>query len=118
MSTKVLWAWYIFGAVLTLVVKWASYVYHGKQMGKSIWTSTKEWFLDATLENTASWVTSIANIGVAWTIGRIYINRMPMWDMASLPLDNAISFTLGVIAEIIAPNCVKWLISKFPGGGQ
>ncbi len=119
MSEQVLWAWYVAGALSTLAIKWASYVYHGRKIGKSAATASREWFLEATVENAVSWTTSLANLAIAWTVGRAYINRLPVWDfLGSLPLDNSISFLLGIVAEIAGPNAMKWMLSRLPGGSQ
>jgi hypothetical protein len=88
-------------------------------MGKPWLASTREWFLEATVANAVSWTTSLTNIAIAWTIGRIYINKLAIWDtLGSLPLDNSLSFLLGILAEVAAPNAMKWIMAKFPGGGQ
>ncbi len=114
-----LWIWYILGAFLTLLFKYASYVYHGAKMQHDIWISTKEWVLERTIENAASWVASLGNFAIAWTFGKAYISRWTLWGfLGSLPLDIAISFTLGVAIEIEAPNIMKWLVKQLPGGNQ
>lgn len=119
MSTKVLWVFYIAGAASTLLIKYLSYCYHGHRMGKSFLANTREWFLEATVANAVSWTTSLTNIAIAWTIGRIYINKLAIWDvLGSLPLDNSLSFLLGILAEVAAPNAMKWVLAKFPGGAQ
>jgi hypothetical protein len=117
MSHKALWAWYAGSAFLVLLIKLASYCYHGRQMGHPVAVSIREWFLERTLENAASWTASVINLAAAWTIGRIYISQMTIWGVAPLPLDIGISCLLGCSVEITAPNFAKWLVSKIPGGG-
>lgn len=116
MSHKSEWTWYLLGALLALAWKWARYCYHGRRMGKSIKACSLEWFFEASQENAVSWVTTIA---VVWCLGAIYIDRIvSLAALSDIPVEECFAFLLGSLLEVIAPNIVKWIASKLPGGSQ
>jgi hypothetical protein len=114
------WIAYILAAVLTLASKLYIYASIGINLGKSLRTCLKEWFLDPTLENASSWV---GTIGVVWTLGYIYIERVvdvagylgPVFQ--SLPVAVPIAVVLGWAAEMVAPDLLKKVVSMFTKKG-
>lgn len=108
------WLCYLLGAALTLLYKWARYVWVGKTQGKSMKVATAEWFFDPSVSNTASWITTI---GVVWVLGSAYIDGV-VWLFGdyfkSIPVEKSIAFLLGSLIEMLAPASVKWIVSKLP----
>jgi hypothetical protein len=108
------WFFYLLGAFLTLVLKYINYIRGAKAHGKTMKQASIEWFIEPSASNAFSWVTTI---GIVWCIGALYIDRiMTISTISDIPVAKCFSFTLGSLMEIIAPNVVKWLVAKFPGG--
>jgi hypothetical protein len=111
------WGFYLFGAFLALVWKYASWVYIGVVRNKQRFgTSSRAWFEFVTIDARVSWLATIAGV---WVIGTIYIKQIGIsWlfggVLAGLPVIDSFCFFLGIIAEYIAPALLKWLASKIP----
>ncbi len=118
MSHGSLWIIYLIGIGITNFIKWVSYCYGGKSHGKRFMDSSNEWFMEATLRNAASWIATLLNAALALTVGRIYIDRLPVWDwLGSIPLDWTITLALAISVEIILPNVCKFLVAELPEYG-
>ena len=114
-SHEWLWIAYLFGAFLALFSKWGFWVHAGKfKYQKDVWTSTKEWFSIILLSEKVSWATTV---GIVWVVGAVYIDKATfLWDWLKIvPLDDSIAFLFGTLMEYIAPNAVKWVVTKFGG---
>jgi magnesium-transporting ATPase (P-type) len=111
------WRLYLLGALLTLIYKWVKYVHIGMKQGRTFKAATLEWFELVTVGSRASWATTI---GVVWVIGTVYINRIAVGSLFggflnNVPVFPAFAFLLGSIAEMIAPDLVKFIVSKISG---
>lgn len=112
-----IWVAYLFAALATLAGKLIIYVRAGKKMGKPAGKCIKEWFLENSRQNIASWV---ATIGFVWGIGAVYIDRVvslagilgQVFD--AIPVHASFALVLGYVAEMVAPNAAKWFISQLP----
>ena len=107
------WALYIIGILLALLWKWFCYVRTGWAMdpAKTTGASTKEWFLEPSLNNGASWATTF---GVLWVFGDCYINGVQLlgpW-LNAIPVVKSVSFLLGTLTEYLVPGMTKWVINK------
>lgn len=120
-NTKAAWIFYLLGAFLTLGWKLIRYLRHQKSLGIPTSEAFKNWIFEDSVENTVSWVTTIA---LVWVGGAVFIDLRSESGIFSfiqaVPMHNAIAFAFGGIMELAAPeaakNFVKWLVSKFPGG--
>lgn len=108
-----IWIAYFIGAVLTLTGKYVRYCYEGNKINKSLSVCTKEWFFENTLSNGASWATTI---GIVWSGGYLYINRLVFFMVPSIPVDVPIAFLIGSLMESFAPDIVKWIARQMPFG--
>lgn len=110
------WFFYLLGAVLTLAWKWWVWCRTGRHLGKTIRQSTREWLDTSLAVDKASWITTVA---VVWVFGSVYIGRVAfMWEwVQAIPVERSIAFMFGSLMEYIAPNAVKWVISKLPAQG-
>ncbi len=116
MGHKTEWTFYLLGAFLALAWKWARYCYIGRVFcspGKKIRQASLEWFFEVSQENLVSWATTV---GIVWCLGAIYIDRIvnPA-ALTDIPVEECFAFLLGTLLEFIAPNIVKWIVSKIPG---
>lgn len=112
------WTAYLVGAFLTLGWKLIRYVRTEKKKGIKGHDAVMEWFFEDSIENTASWVTTI---GAVWVVGAVYISRITWFDwLNAVPLHVSIAFFFGGLMELVAPkmvrNIVTWVVSKVPGG--
>lgn len=117
MHHKSVWAFYLAGALLTLALKFYRYYRFGVKNGKSFRVSLCEWLFEASAENAFSWMTTI---GIVWAVGVTYIDQVDfLWSgyLKAIPVHTSFAFLLGSLMEIAAPNAVKWLLGKMPGGG-
>ena len=112
------WAFYLAGAVLTLLWKLVRYIRAETAKGDSIGQAAAEWFFEDSLDNTISWTTTI---GAVWLFGSIWIEHV--WDIGiitSVPVSNSIAFFFGGVMELLAPELAKqfarWVRSLLPGG--
>lgn len=106
------WTSYIAGAVLTLVYKWARFVYQGCKAGKPVGQATAEWFFEPSAENAVSWT---ATIGGVWLLGSIYIDHaIEITGLTDLPVLDSLAFLLGSLMEFTAPAVCKWIVSRLP----
>lgn len=112
-----IWAAYFMAALLTLIGKLIRYVQEGKRNGKTVKQSICEWFFEGTRENLFSW---IATVGIVWVLGVLYIERLVDATgilgtvFSTIPVHVSGAVLLGYLAETLAPNFLKWVISKFP----
>jgi hypothetical protein len=107
-----MWAYYISGIFIALAIKYVCYIYEGKtKFNKSIKRSTKEWFMERTITNAASWFATVLNLVSAWTFGRIYINHIFTFGfLDKLPSDISLALLLGLMMEYIAPWFAKKVV--------
>ncbi len=112
------WVWYLVGAFLTLVWKWARWVRTGMTMGNGVRQSTREWLDVSLLQDRISWATTV---GIVWTVGSVAIDKavtgvgVPWIDrLLALPMFDPAAFLLGTLMEFLAPALAKWALSKIP----
>jgi len=108
------WIAYFAGAGLVLVSKLVRYLGQSKAHGSSVSGSLKEWFLEPSSNNFASW---LATVGVVWVVGYLYINQLADFTgitgkvVDKIPIAAPVAFLFGCVAEIIAPNVFKWIMA-------
>lgn len=114
MDNRSEWVFYLLGAGLTLAWKLIRYCRDGRARGLGIRACLCEWLFEPTAENAFSWATTV---GVVWVIGAMYVGGLlSEVGLVNLPVTNSIAFLIGCLAEVAAPNLVKWLLAKLPGG--
>jgi len=109
------WILFIAGVLLALGFKCARYVYEGKKRGVRTKDSLFEWFFEATLANGVSWFTTLF---IVLPFGGVYIDKVSVgagWIL-NLPVHWTFSLGFGGLMEYIAPNLMKWIVAKLPGG--
>lgn len=108
------WLFYFLGAFLILGGKLVRYVVGAAVNGKTKRQALFEWFFEDSTSNYASWITTI---GVVWLGGYLYINQVESFlgqALPKIPVAAPISFVLGCLMEMVAPNIIKLVTSKLP----
>lgn len=108
------WISYFVGALLILSSKLIRYVAGAGKNGKTKKQAILEWFFEDTNSNYSSWITTI---GAVWLGGYLYINQVESFlgqALPKIPVAAPVSFVLGCLMEMVAPNIVKLVVSKLP----
>jgi len=100
--------WYFLGAGGVLAYKLGRFLYLAPQHGKTRKQSFCDWFFAPTAENAVSWLTTC---GVVWILGSWYVGSFHWGEdpQQAIPVHSAMAFTLGTLAELIAPAVAKKL---------
>jgi len=101
---------YFLGAGGVLVYKLGRYLYLAPRHNQTRRKALLEWFFSPTPDNAVSWLTTI---GAVWILGSLYVGSLHWGEdpQSWLPVHPAMAFTLGTLAELIAPAIAKKLVA-------
>lgn len=108
------WIAYFGGAGGALAYKLARYLVHAKQYGETPLQALKNWFFEGSAENGVSWLTTVGCVWAlgAWINGGFYFGDEPQ---QVIPTHPSLLFTVGTLAEMIAPTLAKKLVARIAG---
>ena len=115
-----MWYWYISFALLALLWKLARYIYVGVVRDNRLWRACmREWFEIHTIDSQVSW---IATLAIVWAGGALLLSDaggkvFGEW-FERIPIAPWSAALAGSVMEYAAPSALKFIVSKFHGGGH